>query len=145
MEGGAVSKPVFAVDVGGVLASKQHDGQPLAGCLRYLPLLADKYDLKIVSQCGKNRALLTRQWLGEHDLAKYFSDQIYLGFEFPNKNVHLKKIGARTFLDDRKKHIFPALRLGIKCFHLGSSEPELVAQGSLYTYVPDWEYLSYLV
>lgn len=101
---------VLAIDVGGVLASKQHDGQPVEGSLEAIITLSQYYDLWIVSQCGRNRALKTREWLQEWGFDKYIprEKQVYIGFDEPDKNRVLKEIEADYFVDDRVKHIKPA-------------------------------------
>ena len=88
-------KPVFAVDVGGVLASKQHDGEPVKGAMAALSELQDSFDLQIVSMCGRNRALKTREWLVLNGFDRYFSKQTYIGFDEKNKNRVLRQIEAQ--------------------------------------------------
>lgn len=104
-----MSKPVFAVDVGGVLASLQHDGMPTMDSLPILHELEPYFELWVVSMCGKGRALHTRHWLKQWMFPFPVERQIYIPFRDKNKNAELKKIGARYFIDDRIKHIAPAL------------------------------------
>lgn len=131
-------KPVFAVDVGGVLASKQHDGQPMEGSIEGVKRLQEHFDVKIVSQCGLYRQRQTIKWLEEHFPNITLSDQYYIGFDQPNKNKVLKQIGATYLIDDRAKHILPACRIGVYGIHFGS--PPLVPEyGSVYyTQIYHW-------
>lgn len=102
---------VFAIDVGGVLGSKQHDGSPVPyslGAVKYL--YEAGFELWIVSMCGKQRAIDTVDWLRENGFDRFIPDkrQIYIPFKDKNKNARLNEIGANYFIDDRLKHIVPA-------------------------------------
>jgi len=135
-------KPVFAVDVGGVLASQSHDGDPSDDTRVVVRELAIVYDLHIVSMCGRNRALRTREWLTYYGLAEHFKDQHYIGFDKKNKNDVLVKIGATHFIDDRWKHIGPALMLNnVKCFHFCDEEDRIdgAILSKQYVWSPTWE------
>lgn len=134
-------KPIFAVDVGGVLASKQHDGVPREGALEALADLDSYFTLWVVSQCGKNRALMTKAWLKEWAFPIPLERQIYVGFN-ENKWEPLRKLKAIYFVDDRLKHVVPALGLPMmyRVFHL----PEQVSdrleapQSEKYRLVTSW-------
>jgi hypothetical protein len=137
----AVKKPVFAIDVGGVLASKQHDGLPMEGCAEALHELSTLYDLWIVSQCGRNRALKTREWLDHWLLPIPATKQIYVPFS-ETKVEPLRKLDAVYFVDDRIKHVVPAINKvpSLRCvFHLvGEMKPEFQLQHPKYVWVPTW-------
>lgn len=136
-----MKKPVFAVDVGGVLASKQHDGEPMPGVREGLIRLYDKFDLQIVSMCGRNRALKTREWLDHYALAPFFSHQTYIGFEHRNKDKVLREIDAEYFVDDRAKHVRPALMLPRmkKVYHLCPREEAVDTFIRRYVWVSGWD------
>jgi hypothetical protein len=106
---GIIDKPVFAVDVGGVLASKQHDGFPIEGAVSALATLSKHYMLWVVSQCGRNRALQTEEWLRDHKMEMFFHPEhrIYVSFK-ENKTEPLRTLKAEYFVDDRMKHCVPA-------------------------------------
>jgi hypothetical protein len=112
------NRPVFAVDVGGVLASKQHDGLPVDGCKNVLRNLHEHFTLHIVSMCGKQRQADTEAWLLQWELMPLFEGRHYLRFAEGDKNRVLRAINARYFVDDRLKHVVPALDMGVKCFHM---------------------------
>jgi hypothetical protein len=124
-------KPVFAIDVGGVLASKQHDGEPVENSLDIIPELANLYDLWIVSMCGTRRAEDTKLWLREWEFDRYIpvDHQIYIPFKDKNKNYQLDKIKAKYFIDDRIKHLRPAIQVPsiVKLFHFGDDRAEIYA------------------
>lgn len=136
-----MTKPVFAVDVGGVLFNQQHDGEPMRGCREGLLQLTAHFDLKVVSMCGRNTALKTRERLEHHGLSLFFSEQVYLPFGCKNKNEHLKKIGASFFVDDRIKHVRPALVVsGMRhVFHMSFFEERLHTADPRYHWVLDWQ------
>lgn len=131
-------KPVFAVDVGGVLASQQHDGLPAEGVVAALEQLQHHYEFHVVSQCGKTRALDTEDWLHQHGLTKYFETQNYIGFNHHDKNGVLIRLGATVFVDDRWKHIGPAMGIqGMTCFHF-NERPVLDVVGPQYVHTRNW-------
>ncbi len=101
-------RPVFAIDVGGVLASKQHDGEPEPGSLEALVQLSAKFELFIVSMCGKKRETDTKLWLAEHKFPIPPYKQFYVRFSGSKLPV-LNRIGAEYFIDDRAKHISAAI------------------------------------
>lgn len=100
-------KQVFAIDVGGVLANKQHEGEAIAGALEAVKKLYASFRLEIVSQCGAKRAADTPRWLQNAGFSPYLAAQTYIGFK-KRKTPVLAKIGARYFIDDRLKHVIPA-------------------------------------
>ncbi len=141
----------IAIDVGGVLASKQHDGQPIDGSMTAIELLDDKgFNLWIVSQCGKARARGTKKWLYDFgfDVLIPEAKQIYIGFDEQNKNRVLRQIKADYFIDDRWKHIRPACDIAkdraITCFHL-TDTPAWPPVPSNYIHVISWKQIVELV
>ena len=133
-------KPVFAIDVGGVLASKQHDGVPVEGSLEAVEFLDKHFDLYVVSQCGRNRALMTREWLREWKFPIPELKQIYIPFS-ETKIPALHQIRARYFIDDRWKHVKPALRLPAirMVFHLDPEGLSHADNFQKYVLVKSWE------
>jgi hypothetical protein len=119
------NKEIFAIDVGGVLASKQHDGEPLIGVKDAIDILSEKFDLWIVSMCSESMEYKTTNWLYANEFHKYIPRRnwLYISFERGNKNRALVEINARYFIDDRLKHIQPALDLihNLKCFHFSDN------------------------
>jgi len=103
-----VSKKVLAIDVGGVLASLQHDGEPVAFSKAAIKALRQKYHIVIVSQCGKNRAAHTKLWLAKHNFGIPLEDQYYVSTK-ESKAPVLTRLRASFFVDDRFKHVMPAL------------------------------------
>lgn len=137
-------KPVFALDVGGVLASRQHDGQPRAGAIVALAQLHQDFDLWVVSQCGRNRALKTREWIANFGLPIPHAKQIYIPFG-KSKVPHLKELKAVYFVDDRIKHVGPALGVSSlkRVFHMPEPgmELEVVSYFDKYRRVDSWDQL----
>jgi hypothetical protein len=132
-------KEVFAIDVGGVLASLQHDGEPMPGALKTLRALEDRFELWVVSQCGKNRALRTAGWLAAYDFPIPDERQIYIRFGEKKAPV-LSRIDAAYFIDDRMKHVFPALEVvRRRVFHLAPTADEALAHAPRYKQVADWK------
>lgn len=124
-----MQRQTIAIDVGGVLADKQHEGEPKTGSLSVIARLYQSQDLWIVSMCGKARAVHTRQWLAEHGFEEFIPPhkQIYIPFEAHNKNKELNRISATVFIDDRWKHIGPATnipRLNCILFCAGEGQHE---------------------
>lgn len=72
-------------------------------------ILAERFDLWVVSQCGLTRARQTRDWLDKHKYPIQPDRQIYVPFS-EQKWPHLKRLGAKFFVDDRMKHCEPAIR-----------------------------------
>lgn len=136
-----MNKIVMAVDVGGVLASKQHDGEPASGAKEALSYLSHFCTLHIVSMCGSSRAIQTHDWLSDHDLAGFFATQTYIPFSHVDKNRELQRLGAQIFVDDRLKHVVPALSLGVRCYHMapvGAAVSEAQQGNPNYVPVPSW-------
>jgi hypothetical protein len=131
-------KPIFAIDVGGVLANKHHEGEPMAGSLQAVQQLAERFELWVVSQCGKTRANNTKVWLAEQGFLIPLQRQVYVSFKEEKLPV-LRSLGASYFVDDRGKHVVPALHCKtIKTvFHL-APEP-LYEQRSRYKHVTSWD------
>lgn len=115
-----MTKPVFAIDVGGVLANKHHEGPPQPGVVEILNELAQQYTLWVVSQCGLKRRLYTEQWLAAHSFPIPPERQIYVSFK-ETKTPMLSAIRANYFVDDRFKHVSPALAVPsmVRVFHFG--------------------------
>lgn len=136
-------KPVLAIDVGGVLASQQHDGIPQTGSQGALWRLSYAYDLWIVSQCGQKRRLDTAIWLAEHDFPIPPERQIYVSFK-ETKIEPLHRIKAAYFIDDRMKHVKPALMLPLiqRVFHYAADFDDLMTypvEHPKYQRVLSWE------
>ena len=133
-------KSIFAIDVGGVLASKQHDGEPTIYSLESIQYLSNFFDCWIVSMCGKQRALQTRMWLFREGFERFIppAKQIYIPFSAGNKNEVLKDINARFFIDDREKHLKPAAELvSLDCVY--KFDPStLPNRDNPWVMVPDW-------
>lgn len=136
---------VMAVDVGGVLADVRHSGDPMPNALTVLNILEQKgFEIHIVSQCGKQRAIQTKLWL-RHHLFNIPSDrQHYVSFK-QSKLPVLEKINANIFVDDRLKHIIPA------CPHISvpilfGSPPQHLVKDKIgwYRVADDWT-LSFMV
>jgi 5'(3')-deoxyribonucleotidase len=108
-----MTKEIFAIDVGGVLASKQHDGEPMLGAKDAIDILSDKFELWIVSMCSESMEYKTTNWLYANEFHKYIPRRnwLYIAFERGNKNRALVEIGANYFIDDRIKHIKPAFQV----------------------------------
>ena len=142
-------KPVFAIDAGGVLANKQHEGAPMEGAHEALWRLSALYDLHLVSQCGQQRRLDTAMWLATHDLPIPPEKQHYVSFkEF--KAPVLERIDARYFVDDRMKHVRPALEVPrlIRVFHFAPGFDDVFGEPSdhpKYVRVGDWKEILPLV
>lgn len=109
-------KPVFAIDVGGVLANQQHDGPVDPLCLAVLHQLSHKYELHIVSQCGNQRKKDTMYWLAQREVPIDVHRQHYVTFK-QSKAPVLAQLKAVWFIDDRVKHLEPAANLGISVIH----------------------------
>lgn len=135
-----MSKQVFAIDVGGVLASQQHDGEPIAGALAALIVLNEVFELQLISMCGPKKATATYLWLRQHGLEQYFKGQTYIPYSHQNKNAELVRVKASFFIDDRWKHIGPALEIkGLNCFHLNTLNEKKVSVSPQYNPVETWE------
>jgi hypothetical protein len=135
-------KPVFAVDVGGVLASQQHDGEPVTDSLAALQLMEPHFDLWIVSMCGVARAQHTKRWLRDNGFGDLFphDKQIYIGFNHDSKNAALADLNATFFVDDRVKHVRPALGLPLMycVFHMSPIPHEDMRTHHRYAHVYGW-------
>jgi 5'(3')-deoxyribonucleotidase len=126
----------IGIDVGGVLANKQHEGKLMPFAAEVLGELATAHKLYIVSQCGKARAEHTKGWLADQGVPIPLPDQFYVGFKEQNKNRLLKRLAIDVFIDDRAKHIRPALELRIYCLHF--SDSPLDVRSRHYAWVKDW-------
>jgi len=132
-------KPVFAVDVGGVLASLKHDGVPQVGSIGALKYLLPRYEVWVVSQCGFKRARDTAVWLEERGFDIPKARQIYVPFE-EHKWPHLKRLGAVYFVDDRIKHVDPAVHYvpSLERAFLFGKPPDLKFATPKILAVPNW-------
>lgn len=136
-------KPVLAVDVGGVLASLQHEGVPREKAAEVLTVLSATYELWVVSQCGKQRAAMTRAWLQDHELPFPPERQRYVPFK-EKKTPTLRRINAEYFIDDRMKHVRDALTIKTmrRVFHMPAlprDVPGEIPNDPRYSLVVHWE------
>jgi len=101
--------PRFALDVGGVLASMQHDGEPQEGSREFLYAHLDMFEFWVLSQCGTTRKHDTIKWLKEHDFPIPHSRQLYVNFS-ELKWPDINSFNMRYFIDDPPRHVVPAER-----------------------------------
>lgn len=134
----------IGIDVGGVLASLQHEGQYPSDANRVIiELQSLGHRLFIVSQCGKQRQQETRKYLKDNGTPINQDSQYYIDFKVKTKAGLIDKLNLDVLIDDRPKHGFAAINLG--CYWLHFTEFPLLEKwrqdidDGLYCHVRNWQ------
>lgn len=102
-----MARPVLAIDFGGVCSvHAQHtDGEHvetrmnMPGCVETLRLLAQRFDLVLVSFCGRSRAVATKASV-DATVPGLFRDLVFVRNK-KDKGIICKTLGASALIDDR--------------------------------------------